>query len=147
MSDLSEVEILSRHKAALGEAREACLFLARNADPFQAAPRGHHYRMLRAALRALEGSSRQMAHWREDARWLKLGIHYAKAQRVAHQLFLKMNWLGFQTFSTMFDNGLSHLDELATRKTGHMGMILPKNTDFLRMPEMVPYRPNGRLMH
>lgn len=123
------------------------MFLARNADPMLAAPRGHHYRMLREALRALEGSSRQMAHWREDARWLKLGIHYAKAQRVAHQLFLHMNWLGFQNFAVMFENGTQHLDDLATRKTGQMGMILPKNTDFLRMPELVPYRPRGRLMH
>lgn len=147
MSDLTEGEILSRHKAALGEAREACQFLARNADPMLIAPRSHHYRTLRAALNALEGSSRQMAHWREDARWLKLGIHYAKAMRIAQRLFANMNWLEFQRLGIMFENGSRHLDELAQRRTGHVGMILPKNTDFLRMPEVFPRQSGGRLMH
>ncbi len=123
------------------------MFLARNADPMLAAPRGHHYRNLRTAIRALEGSSRQMAHWREDARWLKLGIHYAKAAQVAQRLFMHMNWLAFQHFAVMFETGHRHMDDLANLRTLRRGAILPKNTDFLRMPELMPRQPSGRLMH
>lgn len=88
-----------------------------------------------------------MAHWREDGRWLKLGIHYAKSMRVAQKLFSNMSWLEFQRFAVMFENGSRHLDDLETRRTGRMGAIIPKNTDFLRMPEVFPRQSSGRLMH
>lgn len=88
-----------------------------------------------------------MAHWREDARWLKLGIHYAKAAQVAQRLFVHMNWLGFREFGVLFENGQQRMDDLKNARTNRMGAILPRNTDFLRMPELMPRQPTGRLMH
>jgi len=140
MSYTSEAEILSRHAQSLKEGRDACQWLARNADPEQAAPRGRHYRHLRTALQELEGTCRQMSMYRADARWTKLGIVYAKAMRIARKKMVKSDWLGFRELTKLFDIGLRHMEELSTAKTGIPGMILPKRpSDWLILPD--EYRP------
>ena len=123
------------------------MWLAKNADPERAAPRGRHYRALRDALSALEGTCRQLAHWREDTRWLKLGIVYAKAMRVAQQNFARQDWLGFKELSALFELGVRRMDELATKRTERVGMILPKRTDWLILPDAKPIYPAMRRVH
>lgn len=137
MSGLTETEIMDRHVQALKEARDACQWLAKNADPEWLAPRGRHYGNLKRALKALEGSSRQMAHFRGDGRWIKLGVLYARAMLTVHKAFLRQNWVVFRDIVPLFENGLVRMDDLATRRTGTTGPILPKRTDWLIMPDQV----------
>jgi hypothetical protein len=149
---LTQTEVLDKHKQCLKEARDACLWLAKNSDPEYIAPRGVHYRKLRTALKELEGSARQMCALRDDTRWTKLGMVYAKAMRVAHKHFLQMNWAAFRKLSDLFINGLRSMDELANMKTGKSGAILPVNpSSWIIMPEVQPHKklwtPQGRLMN
>lgn len=139
MSDLTQSEILDKHRQSLKEARDACLWLARNADPDQIAPRGAHYRNLKTAMSELEGTARQMSAFRDDTRWLPLGILYgAKTARLAQKFFVQMDWTMFGKLAEVFANGLVRMDELATKKTGRVGPILPKRTDWLILPDHVP---------
>lgn len=149
MSGLTENEIRSKHVQALKEARDACQRLALNQDPEKAAPRGRHYKNLKKALGELEGSCRQMSMFRSDARWTKLGFVYARAMRTARSMMLKQNWVGFGKLAELFVIGLKRLEDLDTRKTGTMGPILPKRTDWLQLPDVKPHSslwtPQGRL--
>lgn len=137
---LTENEILSKHTQALGEAHRACQNLGRNADPEYLAPRGHDYGNLSRALKALEGSARQMAHFRADARWLKLGIVYAKAMRGAQVKFVGQRWGYFNQLMALFELGVRRLDDLQNRKTGTSGPILPTRpaSEWLILPDHKP---------
>jgi hypothetical protein len=140
---LSEQEITSRHMQSLKEARDCCDWLGKQLDPALAAPRGRRYAQLRKALTELEGSARQMAHWRQDARWLKLGIHYAKVMRVAQAKYVGQRWGAFKAMVQIFDAGLRSLDDLQTRKTGTLGAILPaRPSDWLVLPNHRVPRPS-----
>ena len=132
----SEAEILSKHIQCLHEGRDACLELAKNADPEKAAPRGRPYGNLKRALKALEGTCRQMAFHRADARWTKLGFVYARAMRIVYAKFMDNNWAAFKEISQLFEIGLKRMEALATAKTGRTGAILPKRTDFLILPDV-----------
>ena len=151
MSGLTEQEVLSKYKQSLAEARDACQWLAKNADPLYFAPRGRHYRLLKTALKELEGASRQMCAFRSDTRWVRLGIHFAKRMQVVQRLFANHNWLAFGQLVALFDNDLVHADELTHRKTGTLGPLLPKNPSaWIIMPDALPPRrqlwmPHGRL--
>lgn len=139
---LSENEILDRHQQALGEARRACQHLGRNADPEYLAPRGAHYAHLTRSLKALEGSCRQMAHFRSDARWLRLGIHYARQMRTVQAKFVGQQWAWFNEFKALFELGERRLAELRDAKTGVSGAILPKRaSEWLILPDTTPVRP------
>lgn len=139
MSDLTEAEILSKHQQSLKEARHHCAELARCADPMIIAPRGWRYTKLRTALQELEGTCRQMAHWREDARWLKLGIVYAKAMRTVQARFTLHDWQAFGKLVALFDKGLVSMEGLRDSRTGRSGMILPSQpTDWLILPDSTP---------
>lgn len=135
MSGLTEQDILSKHTQCLKEAKEACAQLFKNADPAYIFPRGHLYGQLRRAITALEGSCRQMSMFRSDARWTKLGFVYAKALRMAQTKFNAGDWLFFGKFGELFAQGLTRMDELATRKTGRSGIILPTDYSFLHLPD------------
>lgn len=136
MSDLTEAEIVDRHCQALGEARTACQALARHADPDMIAPRGHHYVSLKEALNLLEGSCRQLAHYRADTRWLKLGIVYAKAMRTSQRAFIGQRWLDFGKMTSLFDMGLRNMRDLKDQRTGKRGAILPSRpSDWLVLPD------------
>ena len=146
MGALTEVEILDRHAQALGEAHQACQRLGRNADPEYLAPRSRDYGNLKRALQALEGSARQMGHFRADGRWFRLGIVYAKAMRVAQAKFVGQRWAAFNEMMKLFDIGFHHLDELKNGRTGATGPILPKRaSEWLILPDhRVPMPPPWR---
>lgn len=142
MSDITENEILSCHIQALKEAKGACELLGKNAMEGYLAPRGHHYGNLTRALNALEGSARQMCHFRSDARWLKLGIFYAKVMRTAQAKFVAQHWKAFHDMQPIFDKGLLNMDALRHNRTMRVGSILPTQpTDWLILPDFkVPHR-------
>lgn len=144
---LSESEIIAKHVQSLGEAREACQAIGRNADPEYVAPRGHWYVQLRKAMMALEGSARQMSHFRGDARWLKLGILYGKALRAAQAKFVGQNWRWFHDLQPLFENGLRSMADLRDMRTGRLSNspILPANpSSWLVLPNHKPaMRPPG----
>jgi len=148
MSDLTELEILSKFNQSIREARDACAWLAKNADPEWLAPRGVHYRRLKTALSELEGCARQMSQFRSDTRWLPLGILYgAKAARLAQKYFVQLNWKGFGELTKLFDMSERRADELANAKTGRLGVILPTRTDFLMLPDHRVPMPNRGTRH
>lgn len=137
---LSENEILDRHIQSLKEALDHSTWLGGQQDECMAAPRGGHYVRLRRALSELEGSARQMAHFRADARWVRLGTVYAKAMRVAQAKYIGQNWKAFWMMRQIFENGLRTCDELAHRKTETRGPILPSNpSDWIILPDWNPY--------
>jgi hypothetical protein len=147
MGDLTEAEIVSRHKQALGEAHSACQELGRNADPLYLAPRGKHYIALRQAIEHLEGSARQMAHFRGDARWTKLGFLYARLLQSIQPLYVRTRWAEFGKMAAFFGpDGQRRLDELQTRKTGKSGLILPDpgRMDWLILPDAKPAIPRAQ---
>lgn len=82
---------------------------------------------MRERLALAEGACRQMAHWREDARWLYLApqmerLHQmARVMIVSHfarPLFLKLEEL--------LRKLVADADALENKSTGKAGMILPK---------------------
>lgn len=145
MTALTEQDILQRFEQSFKEALDACDWLAKNADPMWLAPRGIWYRRLKTAMSELEGCARQMAAFRSDTRWLPLGIIYgAKASRLAQKYFVKMRWLKFRELRVLFEHGFHRAKEITESKTGTTGMILPKRTDFLILPDhRVPYPNRG----
>lgn len=133
---LTENEVLSKYVECLSEGRELCMLLARNADPEKVGPRGGIYSKLRTALRELEGCCRQMNYMREDARWVKMGIMWAKAMRIALDAYTAHNWLKFGKLAELFDNGLKRMRDLADARTGVRGAILPQRpSDWLILPD------------
>lgn len=114
---LTESEILSQHRGQLRIAFEACERLKMNA--VEPRPRGHDYRQLKDATAKLEGTCRQMFHWRGDeAEWLRLGAIYARAAKTAHRLFLAESWALFGSLAELFQAGMRRVDDLAERPTG-----------------------------
>ena len=121
---LSEHEIITQHQSSLRQARELCVQLQRNA--VETSPRGLRYIELTETCKRLEGSARQAAHWRGDARWLRLGIFYSQVQKRVRKSFVDQRWMDFGQFALIFEKGLRTLDDLATRKTERKGtLILP----------------------
>lgn len=142
MSDLTEMECLSKHKEALGEAHRACQHLGRNAGEGVLKPRGHDFHMLKTALKELEGSARQVAHYRADARWLRLGILYARVAMKCQVWFVGQRWKNFHDLMPLFINGQGQLEQLQG-KTGTLGPILPQRaSDWLWMPPYASPRPD-----
>lgn len=140
MSALTQQEILTKHTQCLKEARDACLSLARNADPEYIFPRGRLYGNLKRALQQLEGTCRQMAAYRNDTRWTKLGFVYARAMRVAQAKYVSQRWIAFKEMAEIFTQGLTRMNDLANKKTGRTGIILPKSYDWLTLPDLQPTR-------
>lgn len=143
---LTEAEIFDRHTQALGEARRACQELGRNMDADYLALRGRHYVALREALKNLEGSARQAAHARQDARWLRLGIVYGQVARVIQAKFVGQKWAFFNHLQQLFVNGLRSMDDLRNRRTGRIGAILPENPSaWLVLPDVPAPNMHGPL--
>lgn len=142
MSELTEREIQDRCKQALGEARRECQWLATQQDYDNAAPRGRHYTALKRAIELAEGAARQMAQFREDARWVKFGAIIARSLPVIQHQYVAMRWAAFGTLALVFEKHLQSVEEL-NEKTGRTGVILPaRPSDFLIMPDWkAPVRP------
>jgi hypothetical protein len=121
-----EPEFIAKHKEALAQAYEACQALKMNAvDP---APRGWHYQRLVAANKELDGTCRQLFHWRgDDARWLKLGAIYTRASKVAARCLMLEKWAEFHQLAALYELGARRLMEMAERPTGRSidKLVLP----------------------
>lgn len=114
---LTEAEILSQHVDQLKIAKECCDRLKMNA--VEISPRGFVYMQLIGANKKLDGTCRQLFHWRgDDARWIKLGSVYVRAMKVAARLMLKEQWAAFGALAQLYELGQRRVDELGTRPTG-----------------------------
>lgn len=140
---VTEREILSRLKEVFKRAAEHC-------DKLAVLPaRGPTYRKLREDLQIAENCCRQVAYYRDDARWLQVGLYMEEAHKraggwlrdksmprtpnsnLAHPLFLKL--------AENLRAGAKSAERLETLATGRVGQILPK-------PMRAPDRTQGRLV-
>lgn len=147
---LTDREVQDRHRQSLGEAKAACLELARFQDHALIAPRGRHYVILKEALARLEGSARQLGYLRDDTRWMALGIQYAKIKQACQVWFIGQRWKRFELLAPAFDRWQRDLEDLATRRTGKRGPILPTpgNMNWLIMPDWrSPFRMPRESVH
>lgn len=142
--NVSEREIFSRLKGASRRAAEHC-------DKLAVLPaRGPTYQNLREDLQICENCCRQIAYYRNsDARWLHIGLLMAEAHKRAG------GWLRDKTMPRTENSNLAHplfrklaeklrqvvakIDEMDTKATGRVGMILPK-------PLAGPARTQGRMV-
>jgi hypothetical protein len=121
MGMLTEQEIIDCLRTNFRLAAEHCRQLA-------ALPKaGPTYRRLREELKLIEGAARQLAQWREDMRWLQIGL----SMEETHQRSLR--WLRYhfprKLFEKLADNlefGARAADRLRTAATGRTGLIAPK---------------------
>jgi hypothetical protein len=135
MSDLSEADVFQTLVDNLKQAIQA-------ADDLTTLDRrGPAYHNLREALRVIEGCCRQASAFREDTRWLPLGM-------LAHECHQKAGkWLRgdknlytgvrtpialreknelFAMLAMNLRNFLKGVESLKDSKTGRVGMILPE---------------------
>ena len=123
MSDLTEVEIFDCLKSNLKAAAEHCLDLERK--PLQ----GPSYIKLREELKLVEGACRQAAHWREDSRWLSIGLKMEEAHRLCggwlrgkHPRFM------FRALAEALVHFYNFAEDVRTKRTGRAGVILPASS-------------------
>lgn len=135
MGDLTEAEIFDCIATNAKLAAEHCDQLA--VDP--APRRGDIYHLLRTELKLIEGACRQASAWRQDTRWLPIGLMMEEAHQRAGDWLRGAKQDGitvkladrhhFQCFTKLAENlrGLQvRMDGLRTRATGRIGMILPE---------------------
>jgi hypothetical protein len=149
MAGLTETEIFAKYVQSLKEARDQCVWLNTQQDPDLIGPRGWRYGKLRTALNELEGCCRQIAHFRSDTRWVRLGVVYARAMRTVQAKYIGQDWAAFGKLTELFDRGLRDMEELRNRRVGRRGAILPTQpTDWLVLPDWKPpqrmFVPTGR---
>ncbi|SDD94815.1 hypothetical protein SAMN05216337_1017126 [Bradyrhizobium brasilense] len=135
MGQLTEQEVFDCIGTNAKLAAEHCEALAREKR------KGLNYDMLRKELKLIEGACRQAAYFRQDARWLPIGLMMEEAHNRAgewlrgvrdpitrnrkkipegtlHPLFMKLA----ENLRALH----RQMDELRTKATGRVGMILPK---------------------
>ncbi len=133
MTKLTEAEIFDCLETNFRLAAEHCEDLAK-------LPRkGPTYKKLIEELKLIEGACRQAAVWREDSRWLRLGLMMEEAHKragewlrgvvqasggrrqisegVRHPLFMKL--------AENLRAGLARAEETRTKATRTIGAILP----------------------
>lgn len=127
MAGLNEQECLDRLRQAFGEAVRDCRGMAR--DP----QRGFHYISFMTSMRLLEGACRQVAHCREDTRWMEF------ANRMMPTVAKAGEWLRaypvttdsnpasmlFNMLADVLEAKLKEADRIQHMATGRTGMILP----------------------
>lgn len=120
---LSESEIWECLKENLKGAADDCAIIARQPSS------GPEFIRLRERLALCEGACRQMSVWRQDTRWLPIGMKFEQAHQKARE------WLHRPTVSskklfTLLETALRKMQRdteiLHKRATGKVGMILPK---------------------
>lgn len=121
MSTLTEIEVFDRLRTSLRSAADLCGKLA--TVPAQ----GPNYRKIIEELKLIEGCCRQVGHFREDMRWMKLGWEMSRfharigdciRSHAARDIFLSMK--------TKILDALTECELLRTVKTGRRGPILPR---------------------
>lgn len=119
MGALTEIEIFGAMEESMRKAAEACDRLANGC-------RGGEYVDLRKNLKLAEGACRQASQWREDTRWLNLGIQMAEAhKRAGDWLRAKEPSWRFRGLAQILRQGVLRAHSLKTKATGTRGMILP----------------------
>lgn len=134
MGALTEQEIFDCIADNAKLAAEHCDRLARDPAP----RRGDTYHQLRTELKLIEGACRQASVWRQDTRWLPIGLMMEEAHKRAGDWLRGAKQDGvliklaerhhFQCFTKLAENlrGLAvQMEALRTRATGRSGMILP----------------------
>ena len=125
MGALTEQEIFGCLSANFKLAAEHC-------DDLAKLPRkGPTYRKLREELKLLEGACRQAAHWRGDARWLRIGLYMEEVHKRAGNWLRACKHQGtlHPLFTKLAENmreGQKAAERLRTARTGRVGLILPK---------------------
>lgn len=135
MAQLTEQEIFDCIGTNAKLAAEHCELLAREKR------KGTNYDLLRKELKLIEGACRQAAYFRQDARWLPIGLMMEEAHSRAgewlrgvrdpitrnrkkipegtlHPLFMKLA----ENLRALH----RQMEDLRTKATGRVGMILPK---------------------
>lgn len=128
MSRLTEQEIIDCLVTNFRLGAESC-------DDLAKLPRkGPSYRSLREQLKLCEGSCRQLAYFREDARWLQIGLYLEACHQKAG------DWLRYRHPAKLFcklaenlRHGLADAQRMKDAATGKAGAILPK-------PQAAPFR-------
>lgn len=120
MSDLTEPEIFDQMRQSIRTAVDLCGKLER--EP----AKGGNYDALRRQFGLIEGCCRQAATWREDARWLRIGVFAARCHETAG------SWLRVKSPPRLFRDMARNLrdllvvaDDMKNRATGVSGAILP----------------------
>lgn len=116
----SEQEVLDRLMQSFRKAAECC-------DKLAASPKkGTIYRELRDELRLIEGASRQAGHYRQDMRWMTVGLKAAQCHQKAG------DWLRahapakyFLALATALRKLEADTKKMKDAATGRVGMILP----------------------
>ena len=82
---------------------------------------------MREHLSLAEGACRQMAHWREDARWLYLAPKMEQLHQMT-RLMIVSHYASplFTILAHLLEKLVSAADLLENKKTGRVGMILPE---------------------
>ena len=133
MSALTEIEIFDCMAENLRLAAQDCELLA--TEPMK----GFIYDRFRKSLKLVEGACRQASVWRQDTRWLPIGVQMSECHKRAgdwlrgvvqpdghrapipfgqkHPLFLKL--------AEILRALLKQVGSLRTSATGRTGMILP----------------------
>ena len=117
---LSETEIFSLMAERLKLAAEC-------ADKLAVSPKqGPTFHALRGYLKEIEGCCRQAAYWREDSRWLPVGLEMEKAHQLARR------WIAehySRKLFTMLATKLRELEKIAAdlrdKAPPKLGLILP----------------------
>jgi hypothetical protein len=123
MSELTEREIFDCLRTNLRSAAADCDLIAR--QPIS----GPIFDRMRKSLKLVEGACRQAAYWREDARWLPLGVKMEEVHQRARTWLHRPTVSSKKLFALLGDvlrKLLRDVDNLEFMATGRTGLILPK---------------------
>jgi len=121
MSALTEIEIFNRMAESFRIAAEECEAIA--LDP----KAGPHYTKMREHLRLIEGCCRQASAWREDTRWLPMGLMMSSIHKKAGDWLRRHNpRKQFTMLAALLRQGQKLSEELRDKRAPKSGMILPE---------------------
>lgn len=130
---LTEREIFDQMRSSLSSAAADCDEIANGAALFG---------RMRQSLKLAEGSCRQMAEMRGDARWLTPRIYLEKAHQIARAWLHRPSVQGKKLFTGLgaaLRTMLADIDKLQNQRVGRTGLILP-NAISGRGPVDMPFR-------
>lgn len=121
---LTEREIFDRLTQSLKRAISLCNDIARQPKS------GPQFIALRAELKLVEGACRQAAVWREDTRWLAVGIKAEQAHQYA-RIWLDRPTVQskklFTLLAAVLRRWFVELSAVRDSKVGRSGIILPES--------------------
>lgn len=143
VSDLRESEIMERLVTSFREAAEHCEALALQQNRVA----GQRYVKLREHLMLIEGACRQAAMWRDDSRWLQIGVYASDCHKKCG------DWLRFKTRGRMFGKLAENMrmmlkaaQEMKDRATGVRGAILPATPKYEPVNRQIQVRSSGLII-